>query len=207
MFDHIIYHRSGSGVSSILRMILAMLVTIVLPERSQRLFAQTSWRPYWPHDVWRSKIEIAVILLSWNIPWRLSISAMTACHVNEKTCSKYCTNRLRVTSWSAEAWISGIMSWVCPLTDTLLILMYISDFAVNNDQGISRDISEKNLSLQALVLSRSLETAVCVITKQCRRRWTSHVKMNQWLRKIPLISARACNLLCEQKRAHHSSNN
>ena len=160
LFDQIIYHRSGSGVSSLLRMILAMLVTFVLPERSQRLFAQTSWRPYWPHDVWRSKIEIAVILLSWNIPWRLSISAMTACHVNEKTCSKYCTNRLGVTSWSAEAWISGIMSWVCPLTDTLLILMYISDFAVNNDQGISRDISEKNLSLQALVLSRSLETAV-----------------------------------------------
>lgn len=52
------------------------------------------------------------------------------------------------------------------MTDTLLILTYISDFAVNNDQGISRDISEKNLSLQALVLSRSLETAVqyCVIT-------------------------------------------
>ena len=107
----------------------------------------TAWRR-------RSKIEIAVILLSWNIPWRLSISDMTACHVNEKTCSKYCTNRLGVTSWSAEAWISGIMSWVCPLTDTLLILMYISDFAVNNDQGISRDISEKKL----------IPTSTCVVT-------------------------------------------
>lgn len=68
---------------------------------------------------------------------------MTACQVNERRAVNIVRIGQGLHHEALKRESAGLCIEICPLTDTSLILLYISDFAVNNDQGISRDLSEK----------------------------------------------------------------